>query len=296
MNILYLLILCLSTSLSFITYAEPISCSVITTKILFLKKNEYQLLLQEHDGEQTRSVKNMTLLPGKNTLTAAVLLSKKDWKSNVNHYDLVTSKVTNVEMVTFELNLKANHVYRLVALKRKDKDGKASIFDIKVKSMTPEECFIGGNALVMELPQPLQYRLDLVMKDINIHFQKENLSGNKIVLHKPKRVIEKFGIVISRLPNEGHGINVLAVTPASIAAKIGILAGDVIISINEYNLTELPNDGENKPVDILKDNINKLMLNQDVEIIVNRGAITKKVMAKYQEFLLPAYKIRVEIN
>jgi len=297
MKILTFILVSLGFSFSSITVAQTLSqgCSIISTGVTFLKNDEYKLLLQvpNEEGDGHNSVIRKKYPIGRNKIVAAVLLDKSQWKETVVGFELSDHQRTRVELLTFELDLRPNFVYYLVAAKRKDKGDKISFFDIKLRKKVAHNCSLNDSTLPTEIPAKLQYRLDLVMKDINQYFQKQGMADNEITIEQPKRLTQKFGIVVGTEYKKELGINILAITPSSIASQIGLLSGDYIVSINNISLTNLE---EENPNATLKENINKLSLNQDVTMGIIRNGESKTLTVQFQDFLLPPYSIKFKVH
>ena len=298
-QLLITLLLC-----TFNVEANEVSCGTVTNKVLFLKKNEHKLILSDGDGRYLNKNTERVLTVGKHSLKARIIVDSMNVYINPSFNNFSDNQLS--DPVEFSLTVKANVNYQLVAKKTgSSNNDQKRTFEIVIKKMSDRECEIDDTTIFSkdksssadnQLPAELQYRLNLVMKDISHHLQKMNISNKEVAYQYPKQVITTLGIVVDSKQPSKQGIKVLAITPFSLASKIGLLPKDIIISINENNL--VPNEG-NKPV---TDNISTFKaaladaVNDEALVIkVHRNEKIEKLLVSVKDITLPSYRVSIDV-
>jgi hypothetical protein len=330
-----LLLLPLSALLIFYSqasYAQLSNCSVVSTKTLFLKKDEFNVLLKfgpniANEGYYSWIYnKRMMLAPGKHRIKAKAIGQGHRGNSEMTLREgILDSKGKGA--FEFELDFEAGYIYRLVAqeIKSSTSDGQSS-FKIKVKSKKPQECFhkekdiipvhpsvnidegtekIGKHKSLSsdefnDLPADLQYRLDLLTKDLRGFYKRKGIEDKTVSLVQKRRVSNKLGIVTDSKSKIEKGILVVAVSPFSFAAQIGISAGDQIVGLKingvNRNKDEFESNGQISAIAALKLNLNNLMPEDSILFKIRRAGKLQNLEASYESISLPAFQLNVELN
>jgi len=285
--------------------AETVSCGTVTNKALFLKKNEYKLILSDGEGRYLNKNTVRVLPKGKHSLKARIIINSMNVYVNPSFNNFSDNQLS--EPVEFSLVVNANVNYQLVAMKTgSSNNGQKQTFKIVIKKMSDKECEFDDtrtslkakNSFVdSQLPAELQYRLNLVMKDISQHLQKKSINNEEVIYEYPKQVITTLGIVVDSKQSSKHGIKVLAITPFSLASKIGLLPKDNIISINGNKF--LPNESNKKPVE---DNIKRfktaltnVVNDETFTINVHRDDKIKELIIRVEDITLPSYRVSIDV-
>ncbi|MCG7533323.1 PDZ domain-containing protein [Psychrobium sp. MM17-31] len=172
------------------------------------------------------------------------------------------------EPVTISVNVEANKHYQLI---NSLKDNKSVL---EVVSVTNKICdndkklkaqANGGIAKVI-LPELIQYRLDLLMEEIN------RTGGSKPNVI-PTNVVSYFGAIVK--PATNNKMVILAVSPYSLADKMGLKTGDNITHLGGNSITSLSNES-NSP---LTDYLEQLRDGAIMEVTVERSG-EQLVMSK----------------
>ena len=148
------------------------------------------------------------------------------------------------------------------------------------------------------IPENLQYRLDLVMMDIKAYLGTKPLNNKGVTIAKEQRMMNTIGIVPNNKTPVTKGINILAVTPFSSAAKIGLKPDDTILSINGIDLTLDHKKQGNKlsTLAIFKNTLVSLSQNESVKIEVIRQDKKLILMSNYKVLSLPTYQLKMTVN
>jgi len=299
-----ILILLLISVVTPTTFANPIDCATVSTKANFLKNNEYRLKLF-HSGELKSSI---LLAPGRHKLSAQIIFDKINRFDDQNTFTFI--KKHNVsEMINFDLNVEKNTIYYIIA-KAEGRNNKKfnNSFEISVRKETPQLCESDQQPKVAKdtkkiakdnaIPENLQYRLDLVMMDIKAFLHSSNQINKTVTIERDQRIINTLGIVTNRKASFKNGINILAITPFSIAAKIGLKPNDTILTINGLDLT-FNNKQLNKNLPILtlfKNTLVNLSEDEKVSIEIMRDDKKISLHSDYKELSLPTYQLKIMMN
>jgi hypothetical protein len=299
---------------------------------MFLKKNEFEVLLKfganiEHEGLASWSYnKRIMLEPGKHRIKAKAIGPGHRGNSEMALREgILDSKAKGI--FEFELDFEAGYLYRLVAqeIKSPTKDGQSS-FSIKVKSKKPQYCShnqsdlisvypseninqanknVGQNNVkdstkLISIPAELQYRLDLLTKDLHAFYKSQDTSLNQVSLTKGQRITKKLGIVTDTQNKVKQGILVVAVSPMSLAAQIGILAGDQIIALKINDVDREQEEYETlkqlTAIVTLKRYMDNLMPEGHILFKIRRDNKLKNLTASYDTMSLPAYQLELRLN
>jgi len=281
-------------------------CSAIATKVLYFKKSEYEIRLISPSTERPYDYGRIATVPsGKQKLIAVI--EGQGNRSNSNMTINIGIERTNLsnKKLPFELDLEANYRYLLVAEKI-DKTGRNDVsnFKIKVKSKKPFKCSIkqlntlntknnGEKATLspsIELPKELAYRLGLLTKEISEHFKENGINDNIITVSQPERASSNIGIITYANKKSIQGINVISVSPYSIASQLGIKAGDTILTVNTAKLTQ--DNAINQLKQIINDSEDENLL----EIEVLRNGASKRLSLQYNKINLPSYQLKIQLT
>jgi len=304
MNKNLILILLLISVVTPTTFANPIDCATVSTKANFLKNNEYRLKLF-HSGEIKSAI---SLTPGRHKLSAQIIFDKINRFDDQNTFTFI--KKHNVsEIINFDLDVKKNTIYYIIA-KAEGRNNKKlnNSFEILVKKEAPQLCKSDKQPKVVKdtkrtsqdntIPENLQYRLDLVMMDIKAFLHNSNQRNKTVTIEGEERIINILGIVTNRKASFKNGINILAITPFSIAAKIGLKPNDTILAINGLDLT-FNNKQLNKNLPILtlfKNTLVNLSEDEKVNIEIMRENKKTSLLSDYKELALPTYQLKIMMN
>ena len=116
-----------------------------------------------------------------------------------------------------------------------------------------------------------------------------------ISISEPAREVDNLGVVISSNDSGGAGLSVMAVTPGSAAARMGVHTGDVLTSVNGQVLTDLGNDDANLPraVAVMRVEIAKVGDGGKISLTVDRDGRRIAFEGRLQKLRLPALALRV---
>jgi len=314
------------------SFAELSNCALVSTKTLFLKKNEFNVLLKfgpniENDGYYSWNYnKRMVLAPGKHHIKAKAIGPGHRGNSEMALREgILDSKGKG--SFEFELDFEAGYIYRLVAqeIKSTSKNDESS-FEIKVKSKKPQECFhkqeeiipltpsidlyrgsssneeskVASSDKAITIPADLQYRLDLLTKDLHAFYKAKGMKHSTVSIKQQRRITNKFGIVTDTKSKTEKGILVVAVSPFSLAAQIGISAGDQIIGlmVNDVNRNQddFNSKGQIAAIAALKLHMNNLMPEDSILFRIKRDGKLQELTASYETISLPAYQLNMQLN
>jgi C-terminal processing protease CtpA/Prc len=286
------------------TSAKANDCGTVSTRVTFLEKNEYKLKLFYLGKEKSTII----LTPGLHKLSAQVMYTKKNASGNHNTLELINNEDLSAR-ISFEIEVKKNTTYQIVA-KTKSKHNRKSdrSFKISIKKEIFQNCHYDKQSTIMNvainsdhsrtIPENLQYRLDLVMMDIKAYLESENLKDNTIMIEKNQRMMNTIGIVTNKRTHVTQGINILAITPFSIAARASLEPNDTILSINGIDLTFDHKTQDNKlsALTLFKNTLVNLSKNESVKIEVMRKDKKHLLVSDYKDLSLPSYQLKIQMN
>ena len=112
---------------------------------------------------------------------------------------------------------------------------------------------------------------------------------------EPARDVDNLGVVINGNDRGDTGLAVVAVTPGSAAARMGVHTGDVLTSVNGQLLTDLGNDDGNLPraVAVMRAEIAKVDDGSKISLTVDRDGRRINFQGRLQKLRLPALTLRV---
>jgi len=288
-----------------IVNAEVISCGLVTNKVIFLKKDEYKLILADENGRFLNKNTKRVLPSGPQKLMAKIVVNNSSTYVNPNLNNFNADQFS--EPIEFTLNVKANTHYQLVAMKTaSENQDKKRTFQIVIKKETTKVCQSNTLSKKMKdrfaqstkLPSELQYRLDLVMKDIKQYLQQQESTKKTVVFDYSRQVITTLGAVVETKKPSKKGIKVLAITPFSLAAKIGILPNDIIVSLNQQEFSSSNSDMEEvaKNVKIFKAALSNVLNDETFVIEVYRNNILQELIVNVKDVTLPSYRLSIQVN
>lgn len=286
-------------------------CGLISTKTLYLHQNEYELKFKGNDGIINHY---KVLSPGTHKLRAYIIGQGGRSNSNMTINIGINNIKPTSRVIDFYINIEPNKKYQLVAEKiaNPKPGGPASKFTIKIKNIMAQECDpkkikeneteaenVGDEEYLSQtnlstLPDNLTYRLGLITKEIKDYFLSQNIKADIISLSQPKRVSDNVGIITNINDNETKGINVISVSPYSIASLLGVKKGDIILSINNQNLANIKI--KTQAIQILKNNISNFSDDNDLSVIVQRASKEVSLKIPYSGINIPSYKLQIELN
>jgi C-terminal processing protease CtpA/Prc len=142
----------------------------------------------------------------------------------------------------------------------------------------------------IKLPDELEYRLRRLMTEIaksqpNYSKSISNMQGVKISPY--------FGVVVdSEYQKAKRAIKVLAVSPYSMSAKLGLLSDDSIIKLGSNSIT----DFSIPTVQQLNNYLSTLKLGENIEMIVLRKGNEIALSAKYYPIIVPSAQYQIFNN
>lgn len=285
--------------------AKNVSCGTVTNKAIFLKKNEYKLILSDDEGRYLNKNTERVFPIGKHHLKAKIIVNSMNTYVNPSFNNFSENQLS--EPFEFTLTVNANVNYQLVAMKTGSlNNDQKQMFEIVIKKASDKNCEfdksemntkINDSIAGKQLPEELQYRLNLVMKDISQHLQKQNFENEEITYDYPKQVITTLGIVVDSKQPAKQGIKVLAITPFSLASKVGLFPKDIIVSVNGQKLMTSVSSEKN-----VADNIKKFkaaladVINDETFVIkVYRNEELKKLTIRVEDIILPSYRVSLNV-
>jgi hypothetical protein len=282
-------------------FASNIDCGTVSTRTSYLKNNEYSLLLY-HLGTVKPSI---LLTPGIHKLNTKIKFDKTADSNNPNTYTF-NNDIELSELISFEIDVKKNTMYQIVATTSGNHNIKSNnTYEIIIKKEIPKNCEhnktntkINKHNDNKEIPANLQYRLDLVIMDLKSYLEEKNIINESITVENKKHIINTIGIVTNKNRQDKNGISILAITPYSIAAKLGLKPYDEILSINEIDLTA-GNKLHNKDLSAISQFKKALInLSEDDKVKIEIIRVNKKMilLSSYKELSLPSYQLKIMMN
>ena len=200
--------------------------------------------------------------------------------------------------INFGINIETNKIYRLAAHKS---DNSLFYNRIKITSVKSTKCSEASPLPVKKqpqlvnfehnLPRPLQLRLNALSKDISDYYHSTNQSDHSINLHLPARKEMNAGIVLDLKSDIQQGLLIRAITPRTLADKIGLKANDKIITFNGSLIRDFQ-DISNAII-----GLQKLLLEtkdqSKITVEVIRDGIPITLSAIYDEIILPEVRATI---
>ncbi len=304
MKKILILILLLISIVTPTTFAKSNDCATVSTRVTFLEKNEYKLKLF-YLGK-VKSV--ISLSPGRHKLSAQVMFTKNNATVNHNTLELINNEDISAQII-FEIDVKKNTSYQIVAKTEAKHNRKSNrSFKISIKKEIAQPCESDKQSTEMKkskennhsntIPENLQYRLDLVMMDIKAYLGNKPLNNKGVTVAKEQRMMNTIGIVSNNKTPVTKGINILAITPFSTAAKIGLKPDDTILSINGIDLTfdHKKQGDKSSTLALFKNTLVSLSENESVKIEIMRKDKKLVLMSSYDALSLPSYQLKMTLN
>jgi len=299
--ILILLFISIVTPVSF---AKAVDCATVSTRVTFLKNNEYRLKIF-YLGKM-RS--NISLAPGLHKLRAQVIYDKTDASDNENTFEVIKDEGAS-SLINFDIEVKKNIAYQIIASTKEKHNKKLNrTFEILIRKEITKPCKYNleqqaktkrdKNNHSYMLPENLQYRLDLVMMDLKAHLLNTKLINRAVTIEKNQRIINTIGIVTNNNRLVTKGINILAITPYSLAEKIGLKPNDTILGINgmDFSVDSVLENTGGSVLSLFKSILVNLPEGENVKIEVMRDNKKITLLSNYKELSLPAYQVQMTIN
>lgn len=304
MNKKLILILVLINIVTPAVFANTGDCATVSTRTTFLKKNEYRVKLY-HLGKMKSAV---LLTPGRHKLSAQIIHNKNNISDDQNTFTFTNNQKASA-LINFDIDVKKNIMYQIIAKAEGKKNSRLNnSFEISIKKEIAKSCEYDKKLKTLEesnnsehsnsIPENLQYRLDLVMMDLKAHLRSKNQINKTYVIEQKQRFIKTIGLVSNKKTSVKKGINILAITPFSIAAKIGLKPEDTILSINGIDLTlDIPPlDTNLSKLSQFKDTLINLSEDDNVEIEVIRDNKNMMLGSDYKTLSLPSYQLKIKMN
>lgn len=117
-----------------------------------------------------------------------------------------------------------------------------------------------------------------------------------LTVSTPSQRISNLGVLVdsanrSQLP---HGLEVLAITPGSAGERIGLRAGDTLLSVNDVSLRDLGSDDAGAhAVQVLRDQVGKLQAGDSARLAVRRGEQRLQLSGPVSSVQLPAMRLSI---
>ena len=114
-------------------------------------------------------------------------------------------------------------------------------------------------------------------------------------ISEPARDVDNLGVVINSNDHGDAGLAVMAVTPGSAAAKMGVHSGDRLVSVNGESLRALGRDADDQPLAVatLRSVIGKVGDGGQVDLTVDRDGRRIAFSGSLQRLRLPAVQLTV---
>jgi len=203
----------------------------------------------------------------------------------------------------FGLEVKKNKIYRVIGQRTHPKNIRAGqMYDAVVRSLKDQSCQSSKvrpaieRALVTtlrkELPDELQFRLDALSQDIQSYYKTKGVAQDNISLALASRGNSSFGIVVAKDDPAQKGLLLLAVSPHANAAKLGLKANDMLLSVNGSSLAD--KGTYQKTAAFLRQQIADTQYGESLAFSVMREGKTIEIDGDYSAIILP--KIRLDIN
>ncbi|MEO7917698.1 MAG: PDZ domain-containing protein [Dokdonella sp.] len=112
-------------------------------------------------------------------------------------------------------------------------------------------------------------------------------------ISEPSRDVDNLGVVIDSRDSGDKGLVVMAVTPGSAAAKMGVQGGDRLVAVNRQSLTDLGRDANDRPraVDVLRTAVGSVGDGGRLALSVDRDGRRIDFEGTLQRLRLPAMKL-----
>lgn len=117
-------------------------------------------------------------------------------------------------------------------------------------------------------------------------------------ISEPARDVDNLGVVVNGNDGGDAGLVVMAVTPGSAAAKMGVLSGDRLVSINDASLVGLGLDADHKPIAVatLRSTIARVGDGGRLNLSVDRDGRHIDFQGSLQRLRLPAVQLTVGVQ
>ncbi len=204
----------------------------------------------------------------------------------------------------FGIEVLPNKIYKLVLQETKPKTlafGKR--FHVVVASIKDTQCDSNNirNALprdkivnhTKKLPKALQFRLDVLSKDIQTYYKQFDIEDPSLDFFFPARKEENFGTVIAMDEQPSQGLRLLAVAPVTTASMLGLQHSDKIVSINEKSLTDEESIAE--AFKVFQEEIFNAEAGDAINLEIIRDGKTMKLTADYSLITLPEVKLSLKL-
>lgn len=296
----------LSTLLLSVAAKAQVACGVVSTNVMTTNPNEYRVVIT-NGGKKTAALhKGVAVSPGKHEFSLIVVSKNRNAQYKQN--EIAFSDYAQLsDEIYFELDVKADHVYRLVAkVVEPAVNPRYQKYEIVVAHQGEKPCEREEvlprltNIISLKpqaLPEQLEYRLNLVMKDLQQFYRSSGVKQKQVNISRKPQIIDVLGVVLDQQFDSDKGLKVLAVTPASSAANIGLQPNDVIIRINQLDLIELGGRSTRQELaHALKLAINKVTLEKEAAVTLKRNGELIRLAIRYQDITLPGYQLQLQLE
>lgn len=152
-----------------------------------------------------------------------------------------------------------------------------------------------GNPAATE--QRLRAGVQQLLLDLASRGELADASGTPLQfdIAEPAREVDNLGVVVDSNDPAGAGLAVLAVTPGSAAARMGVRSGDRLVAVNAQPLAGLGADEQGRPraVALLRSAVADVGDGGSLGLAVDRDGHRIEASGHLQRLRLPALQLRV---
>ena len=120
-----------------------------------------------------------------------------------------------------------------------------------------------------------------------------------LTVSTPSQRISNLGVLVDSANTSQlrHGLDILGVTPGSAGERIGLRAGDTLLSVNDVSLQDLGTDDSGvRAVAVLRDQVGSLKTGESARLAVRRGQQTVQLAGTVPSVLLPAMRLSIGVG
>jgi len=270
-------------------------CGVISTRNIYLTKDQKNIYLIEHNGKRINSPAyisdsinpfnkipkkvpaiSLSLAPGAHEFTARTKTSRFKFTFDVmpnKRYVVIAQKPSDRTLIP----VGSEYVAKIKSIKNKICNSSSILPALKKIEKTNHN---------KELTSELNFKINELTQDLQKFYNQEK---GKITLTLPQRINDNFGIVVDRQYPPQNGVLILSVSPNTASNYMGLKANDIILNMNDVSLVS-----EISALSIFKEQLKNLTYGEDITLKIKRERHIITLTNEYSAIYLP--KIKIEIN
>lgn len=300
MNIVFKLL-----PLIFIANISANECATINFSPTLISNEKYVSIITTHNDEKLdrndskrdliANKHNYHLAPGVHSLIIQewpiTMYRKVRRDNNVKNF----KGNTDVFIHFVQLNVEKNNFYKFKVVGEKDKNRKVMLNSRQPKNCSADEADIltakkdpkvNKENEGFQIPDNLEYRLRLLMNKLSTYHQDGSKTlGLKNII--PTRLNSIFGVFLDLdYVNSGKGLRVLSVSPYSLASRIKIYSGDIIVGLGRYKIKQ----SNKTPFQQFEEYLSSLYFGEKIIIKVIRNGKKTTLRGEYLPSIIPETK------